>query len=125
MKYNRFKRIPSPFKPNTMAEYEYSESYDELRIVDDKYYVPNKQALEILARNSAAQVLDNLLYDSEEDLRNGSVNVYARQKKRDLAELTQQSRRLQAQAEKGIKDAIAAKQAQQAQQAQQVQQTSE
>ena len=123
MKYNRFGRIPSPFRPNTMMEYEFVENRDEVRITDDKFYKPNNEALAILARNNATQILDNLLYDNPEDLKNGAVNVYARQKKRDLAELTQQSRRLQAQAEQGVKDAIAAKKVQQAQQAQQAQQS--
>lgn len=122
MKYNRFGRIPSPFRPNTMMEYEFVENRDEIRITDDKFYKPNNEALAILAKNNAAQILDSLYYDNPEDLRNGSVNIYARQKKRDLAELTQQARRLQAQAEKDIKDAISARQAQQAQQSQQAQQ---
>lgn len=114
MKYNRFAKIPSAFRPNKMKEYEFVENRDEIRITDDKFYKPNNEALAILARNSAAQILDSMLYDNLDDLKNGAVNVYARQKKRDLAELTQQQRQLQAQAEKQIKDKISAVKAQQA-----------
>lgn len=59
MKYNRFAKIPSPFRPNLIKEYEFVENRDEIRLTDDKFYKPNNEALAILLKNAAAQVLES------------------------------------------------------------------
>lgn len=60
-------------------------------LVDRTFFTQNKEADKILARQGAAQILDDLLFDKPEDIKSGAVNVYARQKGRDLAEITQQN----------------------------------
>lgn len=92
---NRFSRIPNPFYPNVIKETK-SIPKNPLGdyIVDTTYYVPNKEANKILAKQRAGQLLNDLMYDNPRDIANGSVNVYARQKGRDLAELTAQARQL-------------------------------
>lgn len=124
----RYRSIPSQFKKNELDDFPVFPSIEEgKRIVDDSYYVPNHEANKILVKQQAMATLNTLIqFDSPKDIASGSVNVYARQKGRDLAELTQQARQLQAQAEKDIASAVydaqkAKAQAQQAQaQAQQV-----
>lgn len=92
---NRFKTIPTSFTPNVVVEVSAVVKFDlGKRITDDSHYVPNKEANKILAKQQAGQLLNDLMYDNPQDLKNGSVNVYARQKGRDLAELTQQAREL-------------------------------
>lgn len=99
MKYNRFAKIPGILTTPTFKEYELPKvSEPDVRIVDDSKYQPNKKALEILAKNKALGMLTDMVYDNPEDIKSGSVNVYARQKGRDMAELTQQMRRLQKEA---------------------------
>lgn len=92
---NRYRNIPNIFKPNIIVDYLPKTQHEETRIVDDSFYVPNKRANQILAKQIAGNMLDNLAYDNPDDIRSGSVNVYARQKGRDLAELTQQMRSLE------------------------------
>lgn len=92
---NRYRNIPNIFKPNVVVDYLPETQHDETRIVDDTFYVPNNRANQILAKQIASNMLDNLAYDNPDDIRRGSVNVYARQKGRDLAELTQQMRALE------------------------------
>lgn len=106
--YTRFRSIPSVFRPNVVESYTLpSVDVDALRIVDDSSYVPNKQALKILQKKLAEGMLNqNLAYDDPKDLATGSVNVYARQKGRDLAELTQQMRSLEKDAQSAVKDAL-------------------
>lgn len=105
---NRFRHIPNIFKPNVVVDYLPETQHDETRIVDDSHYVPNRRANQILAKQFAANMLDQLAYDNPEDIRRGAVNVYARQKGRDIAELTQQMRSLEqevtAEVNKVIKD---------------------
>ena len=92
---NRFSRIPNPFYPNVIKDVVQVLVIPKgKRIVDDTYYVPNKEANKILAKQQAGQLLDDLLFDNPKDIERGAVNVYARQKGRDLAELTQQARQL-------------------------------
>lgn len=92
---NRFKTIPTSFTPNVIVEVSAVVKFDlGKRITDDSHYVPNKEANKILAKQQAGQLLNDLMYDDPKDLKSGSVNVYARQKGRDLAELTQQARDL-------------------------------
>lgn len=99
MKYNRFAKIPGILTTPTFKEYELPKvSEPDVRIVDDSKYQPNKKALEILAKNKALGMLTDMVYDNPEDIKSGAVNVYARQKGRDMAELTQQMRRLQKEA---------------------------
>lgn len=99
MKYNRFAKIPGILTTPVLKEYELPKvSQPDVRIVDDSKYQPNKKALEILAKNKALGVLTDMVYDNPEDIKSGAVNVYARQKGRDMAELTQQMRRLQKEA---------------------------
>ena len=93
---NRFKHIPNLFKPNVVVDYLPETQHDETRIVDDSHYVPNRRANQILAKQFASNMLDNLAYDNPDDIKKGAVNVYARQKGRDIAELTQQMRSLEA-----------------------------
>lgn len=92
---NRFSRIPNPFYPNVIKEVK-SIPKNPLGdyIVDTSYYVPNKEANKILAKQQAGRLLNDLMYDNPKDIASGSVNVYARQKGRDLAELTAQARQL-------------------------------
>ena len=66
------------------------------------FFTQNKEAEKILARQSAGQILDNLLYDNPDDIKNGAVNVYARQKGRDIAEITQQNIALVAESKKVV-----------------------
>ena len=77
------------------------------RLTDDSFFVPNKEANKILARQAAGQILDNMLYDDEADIKSGAVNVYARQKGRDIAELTQQNIALVKESNKVIEKAKA------------------
>ena len=93
---NRFKHIPNLFKPNVVVDYLPETQHDETRIVDDSHYVPNRRANQILAKQFASNMLDSLAYDNPDDIKKGAVNVYARQKGRDIAELTQQMRSLEA-----------------------------
>lgn len=117
MKYNRFSKIPGILTTPVLKEYELPKvSQPDVRIVDDSKYQPNKKALEILAKNKALGMLTDMVYDSPEDIKSGAVNVYARQKGRDMAELTQQMRKLEKQATESIKDTIAAVSKQQVQQ---------
>lgn len=107
MTINRFRSIPSALYPNKLVDWE-STINNEVgeRIVDDSYYVPNKEAVKIANKQKAESILTSTLFDSSEDIKSGSVNVYARQRGRDLAELTQQHRQLQAQAEQVISEKL-------------------
>lgn len=98
----RYGFIPNVFKPNVVFDYMPETQHDESRIVDDSHYVPNRRANQILAKQFASQMLDNLAYDNINDIKSGAVNVYARQKGRDLAELTQQMRSLEASARSAL-----------------------
>lgn len=102
----RFLSIPNRFTENVLIDYVHQDIHDDCRIVDDSSYVSNKRANQILAKQFASQLLDNLSFDNPADIRSGAVNVYARQKGRDLAELTQQMRTFEAKAEKTIKQDI-------------------
>lgn len=115
--YTRFQSIPSVFRPNMTESYTLpSVDTESLRIVDDSSYIPNKQALKILQKKLAEGMLNqNLAYDNPKDLASGAVNIYARQKGRDLAELTQQMRTLEKEAQSAVKVALQ-KQAKQKQQ---------
>lgn len=99
---NRFRQIPNLFKPNVIVDYLPETQHDESRIVDDSHYVPNRRANQILAKQFAGQMLDGLAYDNPADIKSGAVNVYARQKGRDIAELTQQMRSLEASAQSAL-----------------------
>lgn len=117
MKYNRFSRIPGILTTPVLKEYNLPKVPEpDVRIVDDSKYQPNKKALEILAKNKALGMLTDMVYDDPADIKAGAVNVYARQKGRDMAELTQQMRKLEKQATDSINDAIVANRKQQAQQ---------
>lgn len=107
MTINRFRSIPSALYPNKLVDWESTINNDVgERIADDSYYVPNKEAVKIANKQKAESILTSTLFDSPEDIKSGSVNVYARQRGRDLAELTQQQRQLQAQAEKVIQKEV-------------------
>lgn len=126
MKYNRFSKIPGILTTPVHKEYELPKVAEpHVRIVDDSKYQPNKKALEILAKNKALGALSDMVYDDPVDIKEGAVNVYARQKGRDMAELTQQMRRLEQKATESVKEAVADVRKQQAQQAQQAQQVKE
>lgn len=125
MKYNRFSKIPGILTAPVHKEYELPKVAEpDVRIVDDSKYQPNKKALEILAKNKALGTLSDMVYDDPDDIKRGAVNVYARQKGRDMAELTQQMRKLEKQATDSISNAVADVKKQQAQQAQQVKEAS-
>lgn len=105
----RFRSIPSPFVKNQFDDFvNVNPPTGGERIVDDSYFVPNHEAVKIAQRQQAGQILDSLLYDSPSDIARGAVNVYARQRGRDIAELTQQNRQLQAEAEKLLKTELKA-----------------
>lgn len=125
MSYTRYSSIPGLLRPNVFKDYDIPETLEtDVRIVDDSQYVPNKKANEILAKNKAIGMLTDMVYDDPDDIRNGAVNVYARRKGRDMAELTQQMRSLEKKASEGIANAVkenrAAQAAQAAQAAEQV-----
>lgn len=103
---NRYRHIPNVFKPNVVVDYLPETQHDESRIVDDSHYVPNHRANQILAKQFASNMLDQLAYDNPEDIKRGAVNVYARQKGRDIAELTQQMRSLEAEVTQQVSDQI-------------------
>lgn len=103
---NRFKSIPSPFSANVIIDYIPTQQHDESRIVDDSHYVPNHRANQILAKQFAGQMLDKLAYDNPADIKAGAVNVYARQKGRDIAELTQQMRALEPEITKQVNQSL-------------------
>lgn len=103
---NRFKSIPSPFSSNVIVDYTPTQQHDDCRIVDDSHYVPNRRANQILAKQFASQMLDKLAYDNPKDIQSGAVNVYARQKGRDIAELTQQMRSLEVDVSKYVNSAL-------------------
>lgn len=125
MKYNRFSKIPGILTTPVYKDYELPKVAEpDVRIVDDSKYQPNKKALEILAKNKALGALSDMVYDDPDDIKRGAVNVYARQKGRDMAELTQQMRKLEKQATDSINNAVADMKKQQAQQAQQVKESS-
>lgn len=104
---NRFKSIPSAFSANVIVDYTPTQQHDDTRIVDDSHYVPNRRANQILAKQFASQMLDKLAYDNPADIKAGSVNVYARQKGRDIAELTQQMRALEPEVTKQVNESLA------------------
>lgn len=98
----RFASIPNRFTENKLVDYTHTDTNDDCRIVDDSSYVSNKRADQILAKQFASELLDKLAFDNPDDIKSGAVNVYARQKGRDIAELTQQMRTLEAKAEKAL-----------------------
>lgn len=104
----RYRSIPNQFTKNVVDDFPVFPPVDEgKRIVDDSYYVPNHEANKILAKQQAMGLLTQIgAFDSPKDIASGSVNVYARQKGRDLAELTQQARQLQQQAIKDVNNAL-------------------
>lgn len=103
----RFSFIPQVGVPSSFAEYERPDNLDyETRFVDETFFVSNKTADKILAKQIAGQVLDSMYFDNPDDISSGAVNVYARQKYRDLAELTQQQRALQKTVEKEVSSQI-------------------
>lgn len=107
MSIKRFNEIPSQFVKAEFVVFDpIAQRPAGERIVDESYYVPNKEANKILARQAAAQILNDALYDNPADIAAGTVNVYARQRGRDLAELTQQMRQLEEKAQKQVNDAI-------------------
>lgn len=109
MKYNRFAGIPGILTTPVFKEYELPKVQEpDVRIVNDAEYRPNKKAAEILAKNQALGMLKDMQFDSPEDIASGSVNVYARQKGRDMAELTQQYRKLEKQATDSLSEAVKA-----------------
>lgn len=115
MSYTRYSSIPSLLRPNVFKEYDIPKTEDtDVRVVDDAQYVPNKKANEILAKNKALGMLTDMSYDDPEDIKSGAVNVYARRKGRDMAELTQQMRSLEKKATEGISQALKDQQAAQA-----------
>lgn len=104
----RYRSIPNQFQKNVLDDFPVFPAVIEgTRIVDDSYYTPNHEANKILAKQQAMGILSSIgAFDSPQDIASGSVNVYARQKGRDLAELTQQARQLQEQAVKDVNRAL-------------------
>lgn len=104
----RYRSIPNQFKKNVVDDFPVFPLVTEgTRIVDESYYTPNHEANKILAKQQAMGLLSDIgAFDSPSDIASGSVNVYARQKGRDLAELTQQARQLQSQAIKDVNRAL-------------------
>lgn len=102
----RFKRIPSVFRFNENSElFDYTPpmDVDDTFIVDISSFVPNKQSLQILARQYAASMLDSLVFDSPDDIASGAVNLLARRKGVDIAELSQHQQYLKTEIERNIK----------------------
>lgn len=101
----RYNHIPSRFRPAQLVEHEPDRDLDDTRIVDDSNYVPNKAAEQILGKQRASQILSSLsgLFDRPEDIASGAVNLLARCKGIDIAEISQHAERLKASIEKQVR----------------------
>lgn len=95
-------RIPRVGMKNEYVKIEVTRPDMSQELVDRTFFTQNKDAEKILARQAAGQILDNLLFDNPDDIKNGAVNVYARQKGRDLAEITQQNIALVRESKKAV-----------------------
>lgn len=114
----RLRSIPDRFRPNDsidVFDYEINKDYDDTEIVDTSGYVPNKQAVQILNRQFAMEMLNSLAYDLPQDIASGAVNLFARRRNVDIAELSQHQAQLKAFIEKNVADARKAIQRQRSQ----------
>lgn len=104
----RLSCIPNRFIPNDAIEifdYEINKDYDDVEIVDTSGYVPNKQAVQVLNRQFAMEMLNSLAFDLPKDIASGAVNLFARRRNIDIAELSQHQAKLKSLIEKNISDA--------------------
>lgn len=87
----RFSHIPNRFivnEPEDFFDYEQKKDFDDTYIVDTSGYVPNKQAVQVLNRQFAMSMLENLAYDLPNEIKSDAVNLFARRKNLDIAELS-------------------------------------
>lgn len=106
----RFSKIPSRFRGNDSMEfidYEQKKDFDEFYIVDTSGYVPNQQAVQVLNRQFAVSMMDKLTYDMPDEIKYDAVNLFARRKNIDIAELSKHQESLKSEIEKRIEDAKA------------------
>lgn len=92
----RFKSIPGIFTRTdsiSLVDYDHFDVLDDTYFVDTSSYVPNREVEKIMAKQAAGQILDSL-YDSPDDLTAGTVNMLARKKGVDMAEISQHADRL-------------------------------
>lgn len=93
----RFGKIPSPFVLNSripLVDYEQKKYYDNTFIVDTSGYVPNKHAVQVLNRQFAMSMMEKLSYDLPGEIKAEAVNLFARRKNLDIAELSQHQSQL-------------------------------
>lgn len=106
----RFSRIPSRFRSNdTMdfIDYEQKKDFDDSYIVDTSGYVPNKQAVQVLNRQFAVSMMDKLVYDVPDEIKYDAVNLFARRKNIDIAELSKHQEFLKSEIDKRVEEAKA------------------
>lgn len=104
----RFSKIPSRFRDNGTMEfidYEQKKEFDDSYIVDTSGYVPNKQAVQVLNRQFAVSMMDKLVYDIPDEIKYDAVNLFARRKNIDIAELSKHQEFLKSEIDKRIEEA--------------------
>lgn len=104
----RFSKIPSRFRDNDTMEfinYEQKKDFDDSYIVDTSGYVPNKQAIQVLNRQFAVSMMDKLVYDIPDEIKYDAVNLFARRKNIDIAELSKHQEFLKSEIDKRIEEA--------------------
>lgn len=101
----RYNAIPSKYQPAELVDYAPNRELDDTRIVDDSDYIPNKAAEQILVKQKAAQMLSALthLFDHPDDIASGAVNLLARHKGIDIAEVSHHAEKLKSLIDKQVK----------------------
>lgn len=104
----RFGKIPSRFEPNhsiPVIDYRKKIDFDDTFITDTSGYVPNKQAVQVLNRQFAMSMMEKLAFDMPSEIKADAVNLLARRKGVDIAELSQHQMYLKGEIEKIFDDA--------------------
>lgn len=99
-RYSSFSR----FHNNEIVEIEVVSNTDfGESITDDSYYVPNSEAVKRI-RAMQGLALSTAIYDDVKDLKNpDKLDIYARQKGRDMAEVSTHINNLQISLDKNLK----------------------
>lgn len=106
----RFSKIPSRFRSNDsigFIDYEQKKDFDDSYIVDTSGYVPNKQAVQVLNRQFAVSMMDKLVYDLPDEIKYDAVNLFARRKNIDIAELSKHQEFLKSEIDRRVDEAKA------------------
>lgn len=104
----RFGKIPSLFEPNhsiPVIDYHQKTDFDDTFITDTSGYVPNKQAVQVLNRQFAMSMMEQLAFDLPSEIKADAVNLFARRKNVDIAELSQHQMHLKGEIERILDDA--------------------